>query len=114
MRTMRSAIMEGESAYIEFIKNFLICQYCKHTIPSWVLNALKEAGVPDAVLQEASSLCGNSVKDNSSNNDANGSKDNTNDKETDGSKIVGHSKNATADVDDDSHLHDKKRTKSSA
>ena len=57
MRTMRAAIMEGELQYIEFIKNFLICQYRKHTIPPWVLDALKVAGVPDAVLQEASSNC---------------------------------------------------------
>jgi queuine tRNA-ribosyltransferase catalytic subunit len=47
MRTMRDAIMEGCEQYDAFVCDFLKVRYGPGTrdVPSWALNALKEAGV---------------------------------------------------------------------
>jgi queuine tRNA-ribosyltransferase catalytic subunit len=64
MRTMRACIVKGEDAYIDFIRNFLLKQYSKQVIPSWVTAALRVAGIPDSVLEEIISMCTPAVNHN--------------------------------------------------
>ena len=47
MRTMREAILAGEAAYYDYIKQFLLNQFQEdlNNVPQWVVNALTEAGV---------------------------------------------------------------------
>ena len=45
MRTMREAIINGEEAYVAFIKEFLHQQFPRKDIPVWVTEALKVGGI---------------------------------------------------------------------
>lgn len=74
MRTMRRAIQDGESAYIEFIKDFLIKQYGEKQegIESWVIDALKVAGVPELVLSETTLKVGGIKQETRKNGEGSG------------------------------------------
>lgn len=57
MRTMRTAILGGEEMYIKFIREFLEKQFSGQVIPSWIIDALKEAGISDNELRETAKKC---------------------------------------------------------
>lgn len=45
MRTMRQAILQGEEAFENFVREFLRRQFPQGNIPLWVVEALREAGI---------------------------------------------------------------------
>ena len=57
MRTMRAAILEGEETYVQFIRSFLEKQFFGQIIPSWILDALTEAGISSDLLREIAKKC---------------------------------------------------------